>query len=328
MYRVKFLRERREQLGLTLADMAKTLGYKESMRHRAGEWELGERKPPASRREYILRYMADTLRLRSEPDLFQAYWRQIAQEWGWADLAPSEQRDFLAALPADHASTEPLYAEAFTEQIKHLCSVAGAGVITLADSSVPSHMFVLIEERPFRRTDQTLVVCLDNASTTITEGVLRFIEETITNVLREGFATSALIVTRHSLPTPLQQRLSGPISFQTEDELVRGLINFDRHIRQIITNFEQGDTERLGRVPLAQGFVELNARVNANQAQFTQRTLIKPVIQAVNEWLEHDQQPMALVLGGYGTGKSTLALKVAYDLAVAYRDADDKRGYR
>ncbi|WP_124681947.1 hypothetical protein [Candidatus Viridilinea mediisalina] len=66
------------------------------MRTRAGEWERGDSKPPASRREQMLRYMADTLRLRDEPELFRSYWATIACEWGWAELSQAEQRTFLA----------------------------------------------------------------------------------------------------------------------------------------------------------------------------------------------------------------------------------------
>lgn len=54
----------------------------------------------------------------------------------------------------------------------------------------------------------------------------------------------------------------------------------------------------------------------------------KSVTQIITDWLANENEQAAIVLGGYGTGKTTLARKLACDLAQAYRSSHDKRDSR
>lgn len=52
------------------------------------------------------------------------------------------------------------------------------------------------------------------------------------------------------------------------------------------------------------------------------------ITELITEWLLADKQPAAIVLGGYGTGKTTFARKLAHDLAQDYLSSPYKQGLR
>ena len=54
----------------------------------------------------------------------------------------------------------------------------------------------------------------------------------------------------------------------------------------------------------------------------------KPIAEMINQWLVEHSERVAIVLGGYGTGKTTFARKLACDLAKTYLASPNKRGLR
>ena len=100
------------------------------------------------------------------------------------------------------------------------------------------------------------------------------------------------------------------------------MIGFDRYLHCLVDEFEKTDPDRPWDLPLKDYYIELDAK---NLVRSPDR---EPITGIVNDWLMRDNQPAAILLGGYGTGKTTCSKKIAHGLAEAYLASDNKRGQR
>ncbi|MBV7329683.1 hypothetical protein KFU94_15845 [Chloroflexi bacterium TSY] len=92
--KLAILTDLRKEVKLTLADMARQCGLTGRQSHQtAGEWERGEITPrERTRRRKFIHYLWNDLRLRQNPEQFEAIWTLLMQEWRWNPLTDEEQR--------------------------------------------------------------------------------------------------------------------------------------------------------------------------------------------------------------------------------------------
>lgn len=135
-------------------------------------------------------------------------------------------------------------------------------------------------------------------------------------VRKAGLADSAEIVTRVPWGDAAKGfAITAGISLLTYYEKLAQLIDFRPYMEGLIGLFEKGDPSRPSEPPLSKYYVHLSAE--ASTGGTVEDILI--LDEYVNRWLlsEDDANHLA-VLGEYGSGKSSLCLKVAHDLAFSY----------
>ena len=223
----------------------------------------------------------------------------------------------------------PMYsltAEAFIEQVKELCELAGDTVLPMQPNQTHPNIFVTQERRSFGRTANALMLCLNNDTVDITHNDIKQFDALFRKLKGEEQVTNAMVVTYNEVPARLKQSLSRFTEFRTINEIQRSLIDFERCLKQIVTDFERTDSERALHPPLKQIYVDLNAQVPDKRRRWSTQTL--PVTKAIDDWLSDPTQPATIILSGYGTGKTTVSRKIAYDLALAYRSSPDKHKAR
>jgi tetratricopeptide (TPR) repeat protein/transcriptional regulator with XRE-family HTH domain len=102
-HRLYVLIHLRKSLGLSLAAMARSCGLSGRRAYEsASAWERGLSVPHPHLRAPFLRYLANTLGLRADPQQLQAVWQMLAEEWHWELLSAADWRalDAAQSLPA------------------------------------------------------------------------------------------------------------------------------------------------------------------------------------------------------------------------------------
>lgn len=220
----------------------------------------------------------------------------------------------------------PVASQDFTDEVRELCQISNFTIAPTQLSQTIPNLFIIREQHGWGRYADTLIACLDNSVVEVVESHIEQFDIAVRSFQREGQVTSGMIITRRELPSLLKKSLHPTISARTIDEIQHSLINFDHYLRRLIKEFEEGSFESEGTPPPIQTYIELNAKVS--DPEYKRRSIRKPITEVVNEWLKEDDQPSTIILGGYGTGKTTISRKIAYDLAKAYNSSPNKRGLR
>jgi len=106
--RLFILTELREQIGLSLAEMARQCGLSgRQARKTVSLWEQGAVTPRPKRQAAFKYYLWDTLRLRNEPKRFKQIWEILVEEWNWESLA-QEGRGWLQTGAAEQPANAPV----------------------------------------------------------------------------------------------------------------------------------------------------------------------------------------------------------------------------
>lgn len=98
-HRLAILTDLRKEAGLTLAEMARACGLHGQQSHQtAGAWEMGRMIPEEGRRrQAILHYLWDGLRLRTTPARVEGVWAVLVDEWGWQEITDREWQRLTSA---------------------------------------------------------------------------------------------------------------------------------------------------------------------------------------------------------------------------------------
>lgn len=221
----------------------------------------------------------------------------------------------------------PLYSlnsQNFTNEIQELCKLVGYQILSMQPNQAIPNLFIARERLGFGRPSQMLVMCLDNATIDIVEAHIVQFRTLFQSLQRDGQVTNGMVITRNELPGSLKKLLTPllVVEARTKDELQRSLIDFDRYLNRLVTEFEKPDSDRYWDPPIKDYYIELDAK---NLGCFTER---EPITKCIEQWLMSANQPVAIILGGYGTGKTTFSKKITYDLARAYLMSHDKRDHR
>ncbi|MEZ4683279.1 MAG: helix-turn-helix transcriptional regulator [Caldilineaceae bacterium] len=100
-----FLVDLREAAGLTQADVARRFGLNGRQSYKSiAAWEQGKSATPRRRSRFI-GYLWDDLRLRDDPDHFEACWDTLVARWHWEPLSEQERAELH--LPDAPPSSEP-----------------------------------------------------------------------------------------------------------------------------------------------------------------------------------------------------------------------------
>ena len=218
-----------------------------------------------------------------------------------------------------------LDAPEFVDEVKHLCQISNFGIITLQSEQLSQNMFIMREQRGWGRYDDTLVLCLDNSHIKIQESHITQFNLVFSPLQRKGEITSGMFISRNELPIEIKQLLHPSISARTIDDIQRSLINFDQYLQQIIREFEVESPNQIGMPPLKATYIELNAKIP--YPDNNRRHITEPISTTISKWLQSDSTS-AIVLGGYGTGKSTYSQKLAFDLAKSFLGSKEKQSVR
>ncbi len=107
--RLTILTELRLAAGLTLAAMALRCGLRGNQSHQtAGAWERGEMVPNAGRRRmHFMGYLWDDLRLRHDPNRFEAVWELLVEEWLWEPISDREWAELTHQPRSKPGATPP-----------------------------------------------------------------------------------------------------------------------------------------------------------------------------------------------------------------------------
>jgi WD40 repeat protein len=100
------------------------------------------------------------------------------------------------------------------------------------------------------------------------------------------------------------------ISYVTYSELLRELVPLDRYVENLISDYENWISENWKG---QDWFIRPNIETDPEYK-------FKPAITHIAGWLGNDRTNLLTVLGDLGTGKSTLAGFLAYQLARSFRD--------
>jgi len=252
----------------------------------------------------------------------------IQEELKWSENTP-EQTIEVSSHVIDHQIKlfkNPQYAlnsDDFVQHVKTLCELSNCDIINAQPDRTFPNAFIIREMRSFGRSDDSLFICLNNTVVDVTTGELEQSKALFQKLKATNEIVDGLIISSKEVPKKLSRSLLPQISFQTIHEIEQRLINFDRYLDKLIREFESGDPERLGHPPLNDIYVEVNAKPYG-----TKMAKELPISSTISEWIEDEDQSAALILSGYGTGKTTFSRKLAYQLASAYKNSKNKSGLR
>ena len=162
---------------------------------------------------------------------------------------------------------------------------------------------------------RVIVECKNEKRRSMNQRVMQF-HGLLETARKAGLADSAEIIT--TAPWSDQAKgfalLSG-VSILTFAEKLSKLLDFGPYLQGLISTFKESDPERPTQPPLASYYVAASGEVNSGK----RKTAVPRIENFIQQWLSDRNNEMHLALfGDYGSGKSSLCHKLAYDLAVAY----------
>ena len=220
---------------------------------------------------------------------------------GKLDQILQEQRKISIGLgySDDDISTDR---EAFVSQVEKMFRMRGETV--LRNVIVNEKTIDISSATPagFGRPDNiTYIQCVHDHEVK-REDVNEFI-----NILSSVPRATGMIVSKFGFePSALSRTNEKYIVARTYDQLVSELIDFSPYMDKLIDDYEQNGVEY--GMPLKKLYIE--------QDIIEDRTGRKDSLSNyVNEWLNDNTQNLLVILGDYGTGKTSFTLKYASELA-------------
>jgi len=127
------------------------------------------------------------------------------------------------------------------------------------------------------------------------------------NIINNAQKAMGMIVSQYGFEDSVKSFADeNDITTLTYDQLVSELIDFSSYMDELIDDYEQNGVEY--KMPLKKLYIEQNI--------IEDRTGRKdPLSNYVNKWLNDNTQNLLVILGDYGTGKTSFTLKYASELA-------------
>jgi hypothetical protein len=121
----------------------------------------------------------------------------------------------------------------------------------------------------------------------------------------KGSSCDAMIVARKGFTKDARETAeANRIILSVYDQLLADLMNFDRSLTALIQNFESDPVKDL--------YIEQDMFPEKEKTSINSFTFIE-------KWLTQPERKQFSLLGDYGTGKTSFAKKLAYDMAKAYK---------
>ncbi|MDZ7312911.1 MAG: SUMF1/EgtB/PvdO family nonheme iron enzyme [candidate division KSB1 bacterium] len=235
-----------------------------------------------------------------------------AREANWV-----EQRLFvLRPIPADLAEHRR-----FAAEVRKLLRLQGAQITDNFVIAGEQRADFLVTHRGFAKPERTIVQCVTTKQGRADEQMLLSLLGWLPKAQKAGRADFGMIVTDCGL-SPSAQAQAESLEWQVRryDELLANLMDFSIYLERCCDDFTRPRPE--SELPaLADYYVPLKARDERGREDATPFDLFAHV----QNWINRTSPvPPLMLLGEYGTGKTTFCRKLAFELAQSYRQAQDR----
>jgi len=176
---------------------------------------------------------------------------------------------------------------------------------------------LVIEPSVVGEPRRTLVKCVATQQGRANESALASIWGVLDGAKRKGLAESGLLVTNHGLSLDAhRQATEAGWKVQRYDDLLAGMMNFSNYHRKLIRDFHHREDPQMPAI--GEYYVDLMAthRPDDEQNRFD-------LLAETRRWIDSEEQKPLMLIGGYGTGKTTFTRCLAAGLAkdcLEYRD--------
>lgn len=164
---------------------------------------------------------------------------------------------------------------------------------------------------------RVIVECKDEEKNRAQNQVIMQFKGLLTTARKADIADSVEIITR----VPWSDQAKGfayesGIELLTYNEKLSQLIDFKPYLKNLVEKHEKGSAYRPSEPPLGKYYVyQCGETLGKNKKR------IHVIDDYINKWLSSDENYRHLaILGGYGTGKTSLCQKLTHDLAKSYLD--------
>jgi formylglycine-generating enzyme required for sulfatase activity len=189
----------------------------------------------------------------------------------------------------------------------------------------PQVDLLVTEHRRFGAPHRVLVKCVLTQQGRADEKMLAGIWGVLDGASRSRTAESGLIVSNHGLSQEAhRQAVQAGWEVQRHHELLAGVMNFAKYHRYLIDDFEKRSDPQMPAI--GEYYVDLLA-THKPETEENRFDLMEEVLR----WINSDETQPLMLIGEYGTGKTTFARRLAANLAHEcenFRNAKEKTGPR
>ncbi len=236
---------------------------------------------------------------------------------GDAEAARLEQKFiWLRPIPADIVEHRR-----FAGEVKKLLRLQGAQVAENFVIGGEQRADFLVTHRGFVRPERIVVQCVTTKQGRADEQMLLSMLGWLRQAQKDGRADFGMIVTDSGLsPGAQAQAESHEWQVRRYDELLANLMDFSIYLERRCDDFTKPRPE--SELPaLKEYYVPLKARDERGGDDGESFDLFAHV----QNWINRPSPaPPLMLLGEYGTGKTTFCRKLAFELAESYRQAQDR----
>jgi WD40 repeat protein/Holliday junction resolvase-like predicted endonuclease len=118
------------------------------------------------------------------------------------------------------------------------------------------------------------------------------------------------------------------VEFKTYNELLAEAIDFNSYLRKLVADFDEAPENAPNEPPLSAYYIPIKAEIKSFKKVPGQN--FEDITDFVKPWLKRTdpKELHPVILGTYGTGKTTVCRKLARDLAKEFLEANNKAGLR
>ncbi|GEM_PF-3052593 len=242
----------------------------------------------------------------------------VREAAGEAEAARLQQQFvWLRPIPADIIEHRR-----FSAEVKKLLRLQGAQVAENFVIGGEQRADFLVTHRGFARTERTVVQCVTTRQGRADEQMLLAMLGWLRQTQKDGRADFGMIVTDSGLsPGAQAQAESHEWQVRRYDDLLANLMDFSIYLERRCDDFTKPRPE--SELPaLAEYYVALKAR----DERAGDKAKPFDLFSHVQQWIDPAKSgaPPLMLLGEYGTGKTTFCRKLAFELAESYRQAQDR----
>jgi hypothetical protein len=211
----------------------------------------------------------------------------------------------------------------FINEAKELYELSDARVNSTVEE-LPKNFFLVSQEITYSEPQTTLVGCFNNSVIEISEKEISTFEACRERLVEEEKISSATVITKNLISAELRKNFRKPINLLTLDQMISKLINFQRYLLSLQREYSEGNEDRPLQPPLKEVYVSLSGYMETSNGD-SKRTDIDKVDLAIENWLMAENQPFSMILGGYGTGKTTVSRFISYKQAESFKSQNRSR---
>lgn len=202
----------------------------------------------------------------------------------------------------------------FIDEVKELCQdYLGVEIIEFTTNKIPDYLFKIKEVKAFGIEHITLVGCYYNVDSEIFDDEIKLFKK----ILTEEVLTSALIISYKDIPSFKKDIFEHFVVFLTINQVRGRLIQSNHYLLDLLQRYKNKEyDDQLYPQPLKNLYIPLSGSIiNADSFKFIEQVDLR-----LEEWLALPECPFCILLGSYGTGKTTTAYAISYKQAELFTD--------